>query len=182
MASGAMVWGASTAAFKGETKNHGNTWQSEKISLNDNDAEIAMFTARNIGAGYTQTQCIMITSASSKTVTVQPSTETSGDNNFLSALQVTMTRGTKGLSTDRECANTDFTGAGSVTGTLATFEQHQHDLEVILEPGESLAYQITVSLPEDTSNNDLEDKTANANFVWEALATPDQPTAAGAGN
>jgi hypothetical protein len=60
MGSGALVWQASSAAFTASTENDGNTWNSGKVVLSDNDSDTALFTASGLVPLDNGTNCIEV--------------------------------------------------------------------------------------------------------------------------
>ena len=60
MGSGALVWQASSAAFTASTENAGNSWQSGKVVLTDNDSNTALFNASGLFPLATGTNCIEV--------------------------------------------------------------------------------------------------------------------------
>ncbi|MBB4692289.1 hypothetical protein [Paractinoplanes abujensis] len=58
IAASAVVWQASYAGFTGVTSNPGNTLAAGTVSIADNDANSAMFTASNVAPGVAGVACI----------------------------------------------------------------------------------------------------------------------------
>ncbi len=58
--SGMLVWQASSAAFSATTENPDNAWATGKVLLSDNDSDVAMFTATDLGGGDTGSNCIEV--------------------------------------------------------------------------------------------------------------------------
>lgn len=66
-----MIWQGSQAAFTATTRNSGNAWSTGSVTLTDDDAGKAAFTAENLVPGATGQKCIVVTSASTVRGTVK---------------------------------------------------------------------------------------------------------------
>ena len=65
LASAALVWQASYAAFSGTTRSSGNSWSTGTVALSDDDAGSARFQAAGMTPGSTDTRCITVTATAS---------------------------------------------------------------------------------------------------------------------
>jgi hypothetical protein len=127
LASGAMVYQASNAAFTATTATPANNWTAGTVVLTDNDGNAALFTASNIKPGVANggTKCINVTYTGSLAADVKmyvtSYTSAAGPNTGVlgSALRLSVEEGTG--ATDAAC--TGFTSLGTPkflnTGTTA---------------------------------------------------------------
>lgn len=61
LASSAVVYQASNAAFSATTTNGVNSWQTGSVAISDNDSNVAMFSVTGLKPGDTGTKCIVVT-------------------------------------------------------------------------------------------------------------------------
>lgn len=85
---GVLVLQASYAAFSGETRNSGNSWATGTVTLTNDSAGGARFTAPNMTPGQTQTACIKVTANATvpgvvKGYVVNPITSSQGIENYI---------------------------------------------------------------------------------------------------
>lgn len=102
VASGAMVYQASYAAFTGQTRNSGNEWSTGSVNLTDDDNGQARFRVGNMLPNDTETKCVKVTANASvpstvKGFTINPVTSVQGLEN---RLMITIVAGTGGSFTD----------------------------------------------------------------------------------
>src|SRR3712207_1276823 len=60
IASAALVWQASNAAFTATTDNTGNNFSSGSVALGDDDSATALLTPSNLKPGSTNAECIKV--------------------------------------------------------------------------------------------------------------------------
>ncbi len=68
---GGLIYQSSQAAFSGQTRNSGNSWNSATVALSDDDAGAARFQAANLTPGQTETKCIRVTATTTVGGTVK---------------------------------------------------------------------------------------------------------------
>ena len=61
IASSALIWNASSSAFRAETSNGTNNWASGTVAISDDDTGSAMFNVSGLKPGDTGTRCIAVT-------------------------------------------------------------------------------------------------------------------------
>lgn len=175
MAVGAVVLAGSTAEFSDSTSNNDNTWASGEVVL-ENNRTSAAFTASNIEPGYTESQCITVTSDSTVPVDLTMYAANLLPSTLGSQLEVTIEEGTGGVQgTNATTSRGDCTGftadATVYTGTLAgfgAFTNYDQGLgDTVVAPAGSKQYKITASLP-STAGNDVAAQNTGIDFVWEA--------------
>lgn len=115
IATGAMIYGSSYAAFTGQTRNSGNEWATGSVKLTDDDGGAARFRVANMLPNDTQTKCITVTADASVPSTVKgyainPVTSTVGLEN---KVKVTISSGTGGSFAD--CTGYSKVGADHVS-------------------------------------------------------------------
>jgi hypothetical protein len=71
IATGALIYTSSYAAFTGQTRNSGNQWSTGSVSLTDDDNGSARFQVKNMLPGATDTKCITVTANASVASTVK---------------------------------------------------------------------------------------------------------------
>ncbi|PUA80844.1 hypothetical protein [Nocardioides currus] len=71
IASAAMIYQASYAAFSGQTRNSGNDWATGSVNLTDDDNGSARFQVKNMLPGATDAKCIKVTANATVASTVK---------------------------------------------------------------------------------------------------------------
>lgn len=193
VASGALVWNASYAAFTAQTDNSGNTWQSGQVSITDNDEGVAFWSLENEGylaPGDTGTKCITVTYAGNVQADIVFDVSGTATNTFGEALdfKVDLLQGAPQEGITYDLANEiseDCIYSGS--GVISPTNLYNADLTGLLAngdidpsfpaaPGSTRTYQITWTVTEGSEAEALsdaqEDETANASFVWTANSVP----------
>lgn len=173
-----IVLQVSSAAFTGSTENTGNSWDAGTVTLTDDDAGSALFTATNQKPGDTATDCIEVTYGGSITpsaavdlyAAVTESFDASG-NGLGDDLDVVVELGAAGAS-----CTLFGTGTGIYNGTLAAFNTSASALStgwtpVVggLTPDTMRPFRFTVTLGDDTAN-DAQGDGADADFTWSATS------------
>jgi hypothetical protein len=71
VATGALIYTSSYAAFTGQTRNSGNQWSTGSVNLTDDDNGTARFQVKDMLPGATDTKCIKVTANASVPSTVK---------------------------------------------------------------------------------------------------------------
>lgn len=170
VASGALVYQASYAAFTATAENTGNSWETGSVDLTDDDGGSALFSTATDGllqGGETGTRCLTVTSSGSLESTVTMSASASGA--LAADIDLTVERGDATPTGPGDC--TGFTGSTVYSGALGGLEAA---LVATPETWTSTAdpvrtYRITWSLP-DGDDVITEGATASATFTWHATS------------
>lgn len=172
LASGALVWQSSHAAFSDTTSNPTNNWAAGTVVLNDDDNNTAMFNATNLKPSQTGTKCIAVTSTGSLPSTVKLyGTAYATTNGLASNINLTVEEGTG--ATSSTCAG--FTGGSTLfTGTLASFGTTRTSFATGVSSwaptgaaSETKAYRVTYTVNANTPDS-AQGGTAALGFTWEA--------------
>ena len=174
LASGALVWGASQAAFSGQTINNGNSWATGTVVLSDDDSGTAMFNVTNMKPGATGTKCIQVTSTGSLASAVKLyGTGFTQTNSVGAQITLTVEEGTG--ATTSSC--TGFTGSSIFTGTLADFAANRSNYSngagtwaPTGTPPETRSYKFTYTLAANAPDS-VQGSTAGIGFTWESQNT-----------
>jgi hypothetical protein len=171
VASAAVVWQSSHAAFTAQAANSGNTWSAGTVTLTDNDSSGALFTVSGMKPGDAGSACITVTYGGSLDGTVKlyvaPADLTGSLGQYLN---LTIDQGT---SSTFGSSCTGFTLGGNVyTGTLAGFAAASTNFSsgagawsVTGNSAAAKGYKFTWTLQDD---NNAQAKSAGAKFTWEA--------------
>ncbi|GAB3424866.1 TasA family protein [Flindersiella endophytica] len=173
LASAALVWGASYAAFNSTTQNPGDNWSAGTVAISDDDSNTAMFSASNLKPGSTGSKCVEVTSTGSLASTVKLyGTSASTTNALSSYLSLTVEEGSGG-SFAGGCSGFTATGT-SYTGTLSAFASGKTDFATGVgtwapsgSASETRTYKLTYTLDPATPNS-AQGGTAAIGFTWEA--------------
>lgn len=173
VASSAIVFQASNAAFTASTSNGSNTWSSGTVTLTDDDSSSVMFNATGLKPGDTDTKCINVTYTGSLAGTVRLFV-TSPSGTLGSYLDLTVQEGT-GATGGASLSCTGFTSASTLSSggaTLASFTAAHTDFATGASTWaptgaatETKSYRITYTLQDD---NAAQNQSAAATFTWEA--------------
>jgi hypothetical protein len=174
LASGVMVWGASQAAFSGQTINNGNSWATGTVVLSDDDSGTAMFNATNLKPGATGTKCIQVTSTGSLAAAVKLyGTGFTQQNSVGTHINLTVEEGTG--ATTSSC--TGFTGSQIFSGTLAAFSTGHTNYSngagtwaPTGTPPETRSYRFVYTLSAGAPDT-VQGSTAGIGFTWESQNT-----------
>ncbi|MGI5164924.1 hypothetical protein ACQEU3_11275 [Spirillospora sp. CA-253888] len=169
LASGALIWQTSHAAFTASTENPGNNWKAGSVALSDDDSGAAMFDASGLKPGSTGTRCIKVDYNGDLAASVKLyGTSVSGA--LGSYLDLQIEEGTGGGSAD--CAG--FAASGTAySGTLANFGAtktgHASGVGTFAPTasGQSRTYRFTYLL-QPTTPDSAQGTSANATFTWTA--------------
>lgn len=175
LASSAVVYQASNAAFTASTDNGSNTWSSGTVTISDDDSSSVMYNATNIKPGSVGIKCINVTYSGSLAGAVRLYATASGT--LGQYLDVTIEEGS-GAAGGATLSCTGFTSASTLTSggeTLDSFATAHTDWTNGVSSwaptgasSETKSYRVTVAL-QDT--NSAQNKSASATFTWEARNT-----------
>lgn len=167
--SGLAIGQSSYAAFSTTTDNPGSNWKAGAVTLSDDDAGAAAFSATGLKPGSTDTKCIKITSTGDiggqvkMYATGHATTKALSDN-----LDLTIAVGTGG-----SFASCDgFVKSGDIyTGTMAAYAAAKTNYATgtsdwVSNKNDSRVYQISYKV-KDTAPNTVQGGTSAMNFVWE---------------
>jgi hypothetical protein len=176
MASAFLVWQSSHAAFSAATDSPTSNWTSGTLSLTDDDASSALFTAAGLRPGASGTKCIVVTSSATLASAVKLYGTTYSTTNAVgSYVNLVIDEGDGGsFSTSGPASCSGFTFASNdFTGTLASFAASRTSFANGLSswaPGSStdsktfrFAYSVDAATP-----NSAQGGSAAVGFTWEA--------------
>ncbi|ROR89259.1 TasA family protein [Nocardioides aurantiacus] len=178
IASGALVWQSTYAAFSDTTTSPTNNWSTGTVKLADNDADTALFTAGNLKPGSTAARCITVTSSGTLASTVKlygtgfTQTKALGDVINLQVQEGTgaTNAGCAGFVADTAPAATIF------TGTLTAFSGRTSFANGVgtwapaggtAPVSEAKSYRVTYTVSAGADNN-YQGGTASIGLTWEA--------------
>lgn len=169
----AVVWHAAYASFTVSTPSYSLGWSTGAVTLSDDDAGTALFTATGLEPGSAGTRCVVVTSTGNVPAVVRLYvTGRSTTKSLTSALTLSVVAGTGGSA--GSCNG--FTPSASVyRGTLAAFPT-SYGAGVLSWPtagiasGESRTYRLTWSVPASAATTS-QGGTASAAFTWEAQSS-----------
>lgn len=178
VASGLIVSTASYSAFTSDTGNPTSNWTSGSVSITDDDANSALFTATGLKPGSTATNCIKVTSTGTLPSTVKLyATGPATANGLATALMVTIEQGGGGGFGSCSGFTADSTGGLIYTGVLSGFalptSGFANGLGTWTPTGtgsESKVYRITYLLP-TTAPQTAQGLSTSATLTWEAQNT-----------
>lgn len=188
LACGAMVWGASYAAFSAQTSNAANAWATGSVVLRDDDGSgtdgtgtgVAMFTPTDLRPGSTGTNCLTVTYSGTLAAAVRLHATRSGSTTLADNLDLVVRQGAPGTSGAGFGSCTGFDPATATTvfsGTLSQLATNHPGYATGAGAGawspsgaESRVYQVTWTLRTDAPNT-TQASTAGATFTWEARST-----------
>lgn len=173
LASGLLVSQASYSAYSTSTANPASNWTTGTLSLTDDDANTALFTATGLVPGSTGSKCIAVTSGSTVPTTVKlygtaPSTTLA----LNSWIDLTITQGTGGSNATCTGFTADAVSSTVYSGTLAAFGSSATDFATGLGTWAPAGagtkvykfdYSVNSAAPNSTAGG-----TASVGFTWEA--------------
>ena len=167
--SGIAVGQSSYAAFSSTTDNPGSNWKAGAVTLTDDDANAAAFSATSLKPGDTGSKCIKVTSTGDISGQVKmystghATTKALSDN-----IDITVALGNGGgfASCDGFVKTSDL-----YSGTLANYAATKTNYATgttdwVSNKNDSRTYQITYKI-KDTAPNTVQGGTSGINFVWE---------------
>lgn len=197
LASGAMVWQSSHAAFSATTTNPGNAWAAGSVALADNDSGVALFNTTDDGTlkpGSTRSRCIRVdyTGDLASDIQLFVTTPPAGATSLDPYLVMSVEKGTTVTSSTAvapDCS-TGFTSAatptfvynsaqantaGANTARTMSHLKATHStyaagilVSAATSQGTSLTFKVTYAVADD---NAAQNTSSNASFVWEARNT-----------
>ncbi|GAA4978918.1 hypothetical protein [Kineococcus glutinatus] len=199
VASGAMVWQASSAAFTATTVNGGNAWNTGKVCLSDDatgnsgcpggaspNVGTALFSVNSLAPGSTGAKCITVTYDGTTAGIVKLYSDNvtgTGSGNLAERVQLVVkeTVAAPGTAVQPNCTNWPAAPAASTTlfsGTLDGFAANAAFASGVGgswtptgAASDSRAYQITWTIDPNTPNA-LMSSSAGGDFAWEVNSTP----------
>jgi hypothetical protein len=165
-----LVWHAAYASFTVSTPTYALGWSTGAVTLSDDDAGTALFTATGLEPGSAGSRCIVVTSTGTVPAVVRLYVAgRTSTRSLTAAINLTVVAGTGGSAST--CNG--FTPSTSVyRGTLAGFPA-SYGAGVLSWPttgtagGESRTYQLTWSVPANAATTS-QGGSASAAFTWEA--------------
>jgi hypothetical protein len=184
LASAAVIWESSRAAFSGTTVNSGNHWSAGTVALTDNDSNGALFNATGLApGGAASSACITVTYGGSLNAAVKLYVK-AGDSTFTSAsslapyINLTIEEGDGDVPFGTDCSaftggSTIYNGTlgGAVTGFTVAKTSFATGVGAWTPAGGSGAtksYKFTYSLQDDNNAQGLD---CTVKFTWEAQNT-----------
>lgn len=166
VASSAMVWQSSNAAFNATTTNGPSSWTAGTVNISDDDSNSAMFNVSGMKPGDTANKCIRVTYTGSLAASVKLYGSVSGA--LAPYLNTTVEIGDGG--TFSNCSG--FTPTATIyNGTLSGFGSTHTNFAngagtwAPTGSGQAKTYRVTYTLQD---NNAAQGQSANATFTWEA--------------
>jgi hypothetical protein len=159
-----VVWRNAYADFTDFVSGGSVPVSTATLSLTDDDAGTALFTATDLRPGAAATRCIVVTSASTAPTVVRVYAGARTTSSLSGALRITVDAGTGGCS--------GFVSAGSpTTSTLSAFPTTWAGgvagWATTGTGAESRTYQITYALPTNATSA-AQGGTASLALTWEA--------------
>ncbi|MEZ5114749.1 MAG: hypothetical protein R2737_00660 [Candidatus Nanopelagicales bacterium] len=168
LASGALVWQGSYAAFTAETNSGSNAWTTGVVSLSNDLTGQAVFSELKIRPGASGSKCVTVTNTSDYEGTVKfwATVSPGGNNgaNLANALQVTVERGAS--CTAFTAVGTPYaTGAMSGLPTSGAPAADTWAATAVGGASASQAYRISWNLP-GTTTESAADASVDTVFTW----------------
>ena len=173
LASSAVVYQASNAAFTASTSNGANNWASGTVQLSDDDSNSVLVNLTNLKPGDTQTKCLNVNYTGSLAAAVKLYTTAYTDNGLAQYLTFSIDEGT-GATGGAALDCTGFTGGTSLhSGTLSGFATSRTSYATGVSSwapsgSASRSYRFSWTLQDD---NNAQGKDVTATFTWEARNT-----------
>lgn len=180
--SGAMVWGASSAAFIASTSNPDNGWATGVVALSedagDPAAASALFNVDKVVPGFEYSRCITVVSNSSMPTRLKLYGGVTSYTPLAAHLAVTVEEGSRAagsLVADPNCStfvpaeqiyDGGLVGIGSDFASGISSAPDGYPLTSEADGG-TRSYRITLALPESAPRT-LENTHMGGSFIWEA--------------
>lgn len=182
LASAAMVWQSSYAAFSGTTTNGGNSWTAGTVKLTDAANGTAILNATALKPGSTGSACITLTyggslaAATKLYVATGDLTTSTGPSNLAQylTLKVDEGAGTAPSCSDFVASGNDYNPTNSTAETLSTFASTATNFAngvgawTPAANGATKDYKFTWTVQD---NNAAQGLNATVKFTWEAQNT-----------
>jgi hypothetical protein len=169
--SGFVVWRTSQAAFTATTSNAGNNWTAGTVTLTDDDANAAMFSATGLVPGNSGSKCILVTYGGDVSASVKLYS-TSVTGTLDPYIDLTIEIGTPGSFSS--CPT--FSGTSIYSGTLDAFGTSMTTFAsgvgtwAPTGAGQTRTYKFSWTLNASTPDA-MQGATTSASFQWEARNT-----------
>jgi hypothetical protein len=180
VASGALVWHSTYAAFTAQITNNPSSWSAGTVVLQGDDGSnsstaakgTALFSVTNMKPGDTNIKCLVvtyngtITSVGAVKLYVK-SADLTGNPTLQSNINLTIAEGSGGSSancTGFTSSATDYTG--TLAGMPATYAASTAGSWVPTAAGQTKTYKITWTLDPNAPDT-VQGTTAGAAFTWE---------------
>lgn len=173
LASSAVVYQASNAAFTASTSNGANNWASGTVVLSDDDSNSVLVNLSNLKPGDTETKCLNVSYTGTLAAAVKMYATGYTDNGLGQYLTFSVDEGT-GATGGASLDCTNFTGGTSLySGTLSGFAGASSSYTTGVSswaPAGTAArsYRFSWSLQDD---NAAQGKDVTTSFTWEARNT-----------
>ncbi len=173
LASSAVVYQASNAAFTASTTNGANNWAAGTVQLSDDDSGSVLVSMTGLQPGDTATKCLNVNYSGSLAAAVKLYTTGYTDTGLGQYLTFSIDEGT-GATGGATLDCTGFTGGTSLhSGTLDGFATAASSYATGVSswaPSASAtkSYRFSWTLQDD---NNAQGKDATATFTWEARNT-----------
>jgi hypothetical protein len=177
IASSAVVYQASNAAFTAQTTNGSNTWSSGSVTITDDDSNVAITAGLgSLKPGDTGTKCVNVTYGGSLAAAVRLYASAYGGTGLGQYLDFAVDEGTGATGGNTlDCTGfvlgTALYPAGTLNGFATTKNSYANGVSSWAPAGGSNAvksYRFTWTLQD---NNAAQGLTATATFAWEARNT-----------
>jgi len=171
VASSAVVYQASNAAFTATTTNPSNGWASGTVSLTDNDSGTALFTARGLEPGDGGSKCIVVTSTGPLAATVKLYATGYTDNGLGQYLTLSVDEGSGTAADCSDFAPSSPLYSGTLDGFATGSTGYASGVSGWAATGGSYAtrtFRFAWSLQDD---NAARGKSSAATFTWEARSS-----------
>ncbi|MFN8081033.1 MAG: hypothetical protein U0Q19_15870 [Kineosporiaceae bacterium] len=171
LASSAVVYQASNAAFSATTTNGVNSWQTGSVAISDNDSNVAMFSVTGLKPGDTGTKCIVVTYTGTLNAAVKLYGTSYTDNGLGQYLDLSVQEGSGANAncSDFVSATTLHSSTLDAFGTTST--SYATGVSSWAPAGGSNAtktYRFVWTLQ---NNNGAMGKSSSLTFTWEAQNT-----------
>ncbi|CAN5234121.1 hypothetical protein BH11ACT2_BH11ACT2_06200 [soil metagenome] len=175
VASGVVVSAASYSAFSSVSENPASNWATGSVSLTDDDAGVAMFSATGLKPGSTGTKCIAVTSTGSLASAVKLyGTGAATTNSLSSYVNLVITQGTGGsfgsCTGFAALASGSAVFSGTLAGLATTATNYSTGLGAWAPTGatsETRVYRFVYTV-DAAAPNTTQSSTATISFAWEA--------------
>jgi hypothetical protein len=173
LASSAVVYQASNAAFTASTSNGANNWASGTVALTDDDTGSVLVNLTNLKPGDTATKCLNVNYTGSLAAAVKLYTTSYSDTGLAQYLTFSIDEGT-GATGGAALSCTGFTGgtslhSGTLDGFATTSTAYGSGVSSWAPSGSATkSYRFSWTLQD---NNSAQGKNSSATFTWEARNT-----------
>lgn len=177
VASGALVWQSTYAAFSAQTENPTSNWKTGSVALSDNDSGTALFNATNLKPGSSGFRCINVTSTGSLASTVKLyGTGFSQDKNLGDVITLKVEEGSGATGADCTNFTPNASGATIFDNTLSSFAATKTNFASGVgtwapaggdSANETKSYRVTYTVS-GSAGNAYQSGSAAIGLTWEA--------------